>query len=175
MRIGSKLGLCNYKEDAYLNKLRGVVCVNTGKYYKSITSAGNDTNIRISLIFGCCKHDYFTAGSDENSNPLVWMYEEEYQELINNNVDIDDYVNNQINKRWQVLSKKVICLNTLEVFEAKNASEWCGVSKDCIYSCCRGRTKTSGKNPETGERLKWMYYDDFIKLSQEEQNIISIH
>ena len=60
--------------------------------------------------------------------------------------------------------KKVVCLNTLDVFDSiKEAGEWCGVGKTSINQCLRGHTKTSGKHPETGEKLKWMYYDKWLE------------
>lgn len=60
-------------------------------------------------------------------------------------------------------SKKVVCLNTLEVFEsaveaskAKNANH----SKLCM--CCRGERKSCGKT-ENGEPLTWMFYENYLK------------
>lgn len=62
--------------------------------------------------------------------------------------------------------KKVICLNTLQIFDgAKEAKEWCGASS--IKECCQGKCKTSGKHPETGEKLKWLYYEDYLKTQNE--------
>lgn len=40
-----------------------------------------------------------------------------------------------------------------------------------ISECCRGKFKYSGKLPD-GTHLKWMYYEDFLKLPIEEQNEI---
>lgn len=81
-------------------------------------------------------------------------------------LDIDCYIIQRLNKRWTKLSKQLICLNTLEVFDTSSASNWCGVSKSSLSACCRGESKTSGKHPITGERLKWMYYEDYIKLNE---------
>lgn len=60
--------------------------------------------------------------------------------------------------------KKVICLNTLEVFDSvKEAQERYNISNG-VSKCCRGQGyKTVGKHPITGERLKWMYYEDYLK------------
>ena len=66
-------------------------------------------------------------------------------------------------------AKAIICLNTLEVFDTiKEAMEWCNGSKK-IIACCKGKGKTSGKHPITKEPLQWMYYKDYLKL-QEQQN-----
>ena len=52
--------------------------------------------------------------------------------------------------------KRVICLNTLEIFEnATIAVEWCGVKRSGISNCVRGHNITNGKHPVTGEPLRW--------------------
>lgn len=64
-------------------------------------------------------------------------------------------------------AKAVICLNTLEVFGCiMDGANWCMVSRMGITRCCKGQTKTSGKHPITGEKLKWMYYKDYLKLQE---------
>ena len=57
-------------------------------------------------------------------------------------------------------ARKVICLNTEYIFGTiKEASEWCGGD---VKACCNGKTKTAGKHPQTGERLQWAWYDDYM-------------
>lgn len=62
----------------------------------------------------------------------------------------------------------VICLETLQVFETvKDASIWIGhKSHGNICSCCIGKKKSCGKHPETGEKLHWMYYKDYLKQKE---------
>ena len=65
-------------------------------------------------------------------------------------------------------SRKIICVNTQEIFccmadacvkyNIRNASS--------ISSCCRGKSKAAGIHPETGGRLEWMYYEDCLKLQE---------
>ena len=62
-------------------------------------------------------------------------------------------------------AKQVICLNTRQVFNTMNeAAEWCN-AKDTtgISKCCHGIYPYSRKHPETGEKLKWMFYIDYLK------------
>lgn len=165
LRFGSQIGLCDYSqiEEKYSTIVKEVVCLNSKKFYNSISEASKLTGINSSLISGCCKNNYITGGTDEYGNYLIWMYKKDYQKLIDDNIDVDRYIIQKLNKRWSKLSKQIICLNTLEKFDTSSASDWCGVSQSSLTACCRGESKTSGTHPKTGERLKWMYYDEYIK------------
>ena len=59
-------------------------------------------------------------------------------------------------------NKKPVICNTGEFFfTITDAAKWCGVgSKGNISSCCRGKSKSSGVHPDTGERLTWRYATD---------------
>lgn len=66
-------------------------------------------------------------------------------------------------------ANKVICLNTGQVFDcAKDGALWAGATRknagSSIIMCCKGKRKTSDKHPQTGEKLKWMYYEDYLNL-----------
>lgn len=63
-------------------------------------------------------------------------------------------------------SKSVICMNNKKVFKsAKDAMSYANLkSSSHIVQVCRGKRNQSGKHPETGEPLKWMYYDEFVKI-----------
>jgi hypothetical protein len=69
-------------------------------------------------------------------------------------------------------AKKVICLNNGLVFKSiTDANKWCNLSVD-TRSISRHISKNTqykhaGKHPETGEPLKWMYYEDYIKENNE--------
>lgn len=60
-------------------------------------------------------------------------------------------------------SKKVICLTTMEVFDSVTiASKYINRSVSHVTACCRGRKKSAGIDPLTGEKLIWMYYEEYI-------------
>ena len=66
-------------------------------------------------------------------------------------------------------SKVVICLETLQVFDnATKAGEWCGVGRTSINNYLNNRSKYAGKHPITNEKLHWMYYEDYLKLNDNE-------
>lgn len=57
-------------------------------------------------------------------------------------------------------SKKVICLTTKEVFQSlTQASIKYNLKKTNISACCRGKAKSTGVHPITGEKLKWQFYE----------------
>lgn len=64
------------------------------------------------------------------------------------------------------VSRKVICLNNNYVYNTiTEASIRCKIVLSNIAMCCQGKLKSAGKCPITGKKLKWMYYDEYLKLN----------
>ena len=136
-----------------------VVCLNTGEVFEQIKFAAQKYNMKsTSGIVSCCTGKFASSGKDENNIPLKWRY---YLDYINMSKDeIQDILNtNYIG--W----KKVICLDTMEVFNnATLASQWCNVeNRLLIQACCRGELESSGFHPQTKIPLHWKYYKDYLK------------
>ena len=54
--------------------------------------------------------------------------------------------------------KQVICLNTGEIFDSiADAGRKYNIGTGDICSCCRGKLKSAGKHPVTGEKMVWEY------------------
>jgi len=71
-------------------------------------------------------------------------------------------------KRSKEKAKKVICLNTNHIFISRLvAGEWCNINPAGIENCIRGKAKSAGKHPDTGEPLTWMYYEHYLNLHNE--------
>ena len=72
------------------------------------------------------------------------------------------------------VARKVICLNTGEVFECVKygANKYnCGHSG--IVKCCKNERFSTGTHPKTKQPLTWLYYEDYIEKTEEEiQTII---
>ena len=155
----SNVGVSSY--DPHLSKISGlikrVVCLNTLEVFNSITEASIVYNINDSSISECCSKHRKSAGT-LNGNKLVWRYYEEYIKL--SDMEIKDILENN-----NLYGKKVICLNNKKIF--KNISEATAYynlkSKSSISSCCRGVNQTAGKDKASGEKLKWMYYKDYLE------------
>lgn len=57
-------------------------------------------------------------------------------------------------------AKAVICLTTGEQFDTvRIASIKYGLDESSIIKCCKGKTKSCGKHPSTGQKLIWKYKD----------------
>lgn len=76
----------------------------------------------------------------------------------------DDSLDKISNNRKSKGGKRVLCINTGEIFPTMmDAARWCGLTNSSsIGQVCNhtGKQKTAGKHPKTGEKLKWEFIDD---------------
>lgn len=80
-------------------------------------------------------------------------WNEEHPKEMKKNLSLGPWANKMKN------GKRVRCINTGEIFlSIADAERAYNLYKDAIGRCLRGQTKTAGKHPLTGERLKWEYY-----------------
>lgn len=71
---------------------------------------------------------------------------------------------------YKQITTKVICLNTNKAFPSiKEAAEYFNIECSGISFCCSGKTKYSGKHFKTGEKLYWMYYEDYLVMQKNNQ------
>ena len=55
---------------------------------------------------------------------------------------------------------KVRCLETNQIFDTvQQASNWCNIGHSDIAAYIRGKQKSAGKHPITGEKLHWEYVE----------------
>lgn len=60
-------------------------------------------------------------------------------------------------------SHPVYCIEMNQIFWGmKDVENQYSINKVCVLDCCRGKQKTTGKHPITGEKLHWMYAEDAI-------------
>jgi len=64
--------------------------------------------------------------------------------------------------------KKTICLTTKEIFDSlkEACKKYDNISQNSISKCCTHTIQYAGKHPETGEKMVWMYYDEFVIKNQ---------
>lgn len=143
---------------------RGVICLTTNEIFNSVIEPTKIYKVGNGNIIACCRDKVNSAGKLEDGTPLQWMYYDEYLKKIQNGEKIEL----RKDKRY----KSVICTTTGLLFDLiKNAEQKYNISYSGIVGVCVGKNKTAGQLSD-GTRLQWMYYEDFLKLPQEEQNKI---
>lgn len=77
---------------------------------------------------------------------------------------------------WDNVCKSVVCLNTDMIFKSiSEAGRYYNINKCAINNCCLGKSKYSGENLETGEKLVWVYYQDYICMTPDDINAKKYH
>ena len=140
------------KYNGKISPAQEVVCLDDKKVYASCLEASRFYHIDLRQINFCCNH----KPSYLSVQGLHFMWLKEYETLTEEEIKL--YLLKLIPRKW----KSVICITTNKVFN--NASEGSrfynmkrGNSK--ILDVCNGKRNTAGRDPVTGERLVWKYYD----------------
>lgn len=59
-------------------------------------------------------------------------------------------------------SKAVYCFELDEYFwGAQDVQNKYGISKDGVAKCCKGKQESAGRHPVTGEKLHWVYVEEW--------------
>ena len=169
LKRGTELKLCTYipYKDSQGNGSKKVICLNTREVYESIRSASIDKNIDEIHISECCRHKTMTCSSkDKKYNNLIWLYYDEYQELINNFVSIEDYISECLRIKYSKKNTKVICLETGIIYKSiTNASKLTNICRGDISRCCLHQIKTANG-------YHWQYYKDELNLEENRKRLI---
>ena len=150
------------EEDIPLSEYKQIFCLETNKTYNSIYDVIEQFKFSLKdkdMIYKCCnRNDKVSTVKDFH---FLW-----YKDYLKLN---EEEVKQILKKRSR--HKKVICLNTGKVFDQlKLAGEYYSVAPNSISLCCSGKAKTAGKL--NGVPLTWMSYQNFLELSQDEQEKI---
>lgn len=132
-----------------------VVCLETGEIFISISDAANSIGVDYSAITRCCNG---LTGTVKN---LHWLFYEDY--INKSQIEL-----NEILKKQNLRNRKVVCINTGEIFQSiKDAHKRTGVNANTIGQCCSGRRKKAGFDKDGNPQI-FVYYDDYLKnVSQE--------
>ena len=92
-----------------------------------------------------------------------------------------DYDAKEVRKRTAIINginisnlmkRIIICINTKNIYNSiTEAAKELNVGITSIVNCCRGHSKSAGKDTNTNEKLVWMYYEDYL-TQQLKDNII---
>ena len=142
-----------------------VVCLNNGKIYESPKYLEDNFGYFSSCISACCRNENKSAYKDDDGEPLVWRYYKDYINMTEEEIEeiLDD----------AIIIKKVICLNTLEVFKSSRyGAKKYNICKKSIAECCRGLNSKNANCYSAGKLndipLVWVYYKDYINMTEEE-------
>lgn len=140
--------------DSLWKHKKKVICLTSGKIFNSVIDAEHYYNVPNPNIIKNCKGKRRYAGKDFNGVPLIWRYfEEGLCQLTKEEVEEIAYA-----PYITIFSKKIICLNTNEIFESiESAQRKYGLFG--VRQCCDGRYHSSGML--NGVALEWMYYEDY--------------
>ena len=153
-------------EENYLNPKimhervrKEIVNLLSGEIYKSAKDAEQKTGIYYNNIAQCCRNDKKTAGNN------IFLYLSDYLKM-----NKEDKINCLINRWTCEENKPIVCLNNNCLYKtALDCTEFAGIKRgDTITDCAKGLCDYSGIHKQTGQFLKWKYYEDYIKLSKQE-------
>lgn len=174
--------LSNTEIEDILNKTvsitnsRMVICLNNQKIFNSSAEASKYYNMSFaSGIIKCCTKIRSFSGVDENGENLVWMYYDEFESLSSE----EKYNTLNFNRTYKRRSipTKIICLNTLEIFNTCKETGKYTTSKDGKHLLVNiDKNKPYAKHPVTKEALYWMRLKDYEEKSDiEKKNLRDLY
>ena len=117
----------NFVEKNYVQPKKQIICLETQKIFESAKDAAESLGVSETSIRNACR------GKSHTSGGYHWAY---------------------IDKTPTPKSKKVVCMETGQIFEsAAEAERWLGVSEGSIGKVCRGVYKTA-------KGYHWKFADD---------------
>lgn len=148
---------------------RKVICLNTGELFNYIHQAEEKYGVNPPNISACCRGKQKSAGVIDGK-PAVWMYLEDYEKLSEE--EVNKIKNEELPNKGR--PKAVICITTGKIYgSTREAERYTRVAYQSIVRCCRGKSKSAGKD-ENGNKLTWMFLEDYLKLTQGEIDEIKI-
>lgn len=133
-----------------------ILCLNDGLVYTIISDIENKYNVINGNVIKCCNGKRRYCGKDVYGNPLVFRYYHNGDKLLYSKDEINKIANKAI---ISINSKKIICLNTKEIFESiASVQKRYNISN--IQKCCNGEYFYCGFY--NNEYLQWMYYDEYL-------------
>lgn len=151
-----------HREDVYNS--RRVRCIETGDVFPCVADAARWCGSK--KIYLVCSGERAHAGvHPQTGEQLSWEYVDNDSPItITCSKEEELKLERIFTTKCSTNDIKVQCLNTGQIFNSiSEAAIWySGKSKNgtCISRCCRGERQSAGKHPETGEKLKWKYYEE---------------
>lgn len=164
--LGETLENLQYSNEPLLST-RKIYCVEDDKVYNSAIEIRNMFHLKseaqIYKVCNCAKkilnHEPIAnnqRGFASKGKHFIWF--DDFQKITKDDIEYYlNYCNLSGNKR------AVVCITTNEIFYTiTDAAKRYNCFGTNIHKCCNGYYKTCGTLLD-GTRLKWMYYDEYIK------------
>lgn len=138
-----------------------VICLETLKVYSTATEAAEDLNLVPSSVMKACNSKRY----------ILFNYHfMHYSEFLISSPEKIAEIKNKVPKNIYDDKRKVIALETREIFNnAFEASQkYSKTSANCILCCCKERDK----NRLTAGGVHWMFFDKYVKTSNEELELV---
>lgn len=146
-----------------------VICLNNQTVFNSANDAADFYKMSFSSgITKCCTYVRNSCGTDECGENLKWMYADEFLQLSDE--EKQKALSFKRTKRKLSRPTKVICLNTLEVFDTcKQAMKFTASKngKQMMQKIAERVPYT--RHPITKEPLYWDTYNHYIQLKENEK------
>lgn len=113
--------------------------------------------------------------AEELTPEVANMFIKEYKKILKATV-LEDIVEDKNKKLFYKKKsggrKKVICLNTKQEFDsATEASEFYNLKSTSVSKACCNKDLFAGKDKKTGEKLKWMYLEEYKAIEEGKEYI----
>lgn len=156
------------KEEIQKKYYKKIIDISTGKIYENLNIASKKYNISLDKLYKHC--EYWCEDSiyyNKKQNLYLDLFDEEYETHIHF-MYYENYLNSPskkyIDKSIQNTTQKVICITTEEIFNNRKVAEK-KYKLIAIENNCKGLSNYCGT--QDGKPLIWMYYNDYIKFSEE--------
>ena len=160
--VGRKIILDKYNGEKIRRRM--VYCFEDDCIYKDIEEASEKQSTCLGSISKTCRGETNSAGGKH----YIWY--DKYLELSDE--EKIKWANKEVGTP---IPKGVVCITLGKIFTSLHSAENEMIKFSArrlgINRCCEGKAPRAGKLPD-GTPLIWMYYEDFLKLPQEEQNEI---
>ena len=135
-----------------------VVCLNTREVFINASEAHKRyPSADISALHSCCKGRGFSCGKLDNGENIVWAYKKDFDVMSEQEIhDKLSYTGRTV--AIKAFQKPVVCITTGVQFDScVSAAEHYNISVSNLNGCLKGRQKSAGRDPDTGEKLYWEY------------------
>lgn len=131
------------------------VCLNDGKEYTDKSEFAKEHNLRHQSVIDAI------VKSKKSGRPYqIKGYFLITKSRYDPDKDYSEFMSKSTAKR------KIICTTTGEVFNTLvEAERKYQIPNSNISHCCKGKYKSAGKHPVTGEKMIWMYLEDYNKTT----------